>query len=70
MRKIHIQSKGGETVKVIRYKFNGEYYTKAEMFAIIDLMLYRKVHKIGRFEKEKYAEAHRTLKNPVLIDEE
>lgn len=60
--------KGCKTMNIICYKYNGKYYTAAQIWQRIDLMLYRK-RKGGKFDQEKYDALHRALKTPVWVDE-
>ena len=43
-------------MNIIRYKYNGKYYSEAQIWQRIDLMLYRK-RKGGKFDEEKYKNA-------------
>lgn len=55
-------------MKIIRYEYNGKYYSAAQIWQLIDLMLYRK-RKGGNFNEEKYNALHKALKTPVWVDE-
>lgn len=55
-------------MNIIRYEYNGKYYSAAQIWQRIDLMLYRK-RKGGNFDEEKYNALNKALKTPVWVDE-
>lgn len=55
-------------MNIIRYKYNGKYYSAAQIWQWIDLMLCRK-RKGGNFDEEKYNALNKALETPVWVDE-